>query len=179
MVPTTDPTEDPTTDPTADPTFDPTVDPTKDPTTDPTSEPTTEPTSEPTIEPTAIPSTSFPTTNPTVPPTDCQHDTETTFYWQSSTDMNVIESFINAMGPSSVTRIFGGIDYPNIHVWVANDNSGKQYDFKLTGYSSNVFVGENSDIDVAVNKVMFVGFKPLPSPYAYWVEEVANPLNYS
>ena len=86
--------------------------------------------------------------------------------------MNDIESFINEKSPSSVTRIFGGVSYPDLHVWVANDNSGKQYDFHLTNWSSSAFVGHRTDINVAVNKVMFFDFKPLPAPFAYWVEEV-------
>eukprot|EP01083_Nonionella_stella_P275916 937195_1 len=95
----------------------------------------------------------------------------TVFQHKFSKSMSEIEAFINEMSPSSVTRIFGGISYPNLHVWVANDNSGKQYDFKLTGWSLSEFVGSNTDIDIEVNNVMAIGFKPTPSPYFYWVQQ--------
>eukprot|EP01084_Bolivina_argentea_P156423 272605_1 len=94
----------------------------------------------------------------------------TVFNHTTSTNLADIETFINDMGPSSVTRIFGGISYPNLHVWVANDDSGKQYDFKLTAWSFSVFPGTNADIDIATDNVMAVGFKPTPSPYNYWVQ---------
>eukprot|EP01084_Bolivina_argentea_P221276 374809_1 len=88
-------------------------------------------------------------------------------------NMADIEEFINEMSPSSVTRIFGGISYPDLHVWVAHDNSGKQYKFHLT--DPNIFVGNNNNIDVSDDKVMIIGYKPTPGPYCYWVEEITNP----
>ena len=53
------------------------------------------------------------------------------------------------------------------------------YAFRLTDWNINTFVGTNNDIDIAEDKVMLIGFKPIPAPYAYWVEEINNPLNYS
>ena len=86
--------------------------------------------------------------------------------------MQEIEDFINQMKPSSVARIFGGVSYPDLHVWVANDNSDKQYAFHLGNWGLSSFVGTNTDIDIADDKVMFFDFKPVPQPYAYWIEEI-------
>jgi len=105
--------------------------------------------------------------------TRCVEQT-TLFQHKWSQSMDEIEAFINELSPSSVTRIFGGISYPDLHVWVANDTSGKEYNFHLTDWTLGQFAGTNTDVDIANDKVMIFDFKPTPSPYTYWVEEVTS-----
>ena len=98
---------------------------------------------------------------------------DSVFHHNTSTIMLEIEAFLNQMSPSSVSRIHGGISYPNIHVWCPKDLSGKKYKLHLTNWTTKEFAGANKNIDVNKQKIMLLGFKPTTGgPYAYWLQEL-------
>jgi len=91
-----------------------------------------------------------------------------------STDMSVIENFINEKGPHTIQRITGGahiiqritggVSVPNFHVWVKPDgDKSKKYRFVLGNWveGSEHWHGR-----------CVIGCKSPPQPHAYYVETV-------